>query len=86
MKYNSLIIVCSIVLLSATAANAQTKPQNADSLKREDSLRNARAARADVYVSGRNIIADDLTKVASADSTKKAEVKRKRKGCRKTIR
>ena len=82
MKYKSLIIMC-LGLFSITSTSAQVKPQNTDSLKREDSLRNERAARADVYVSGKNILTHDPTKVDSADTTKKAVVKRKRKGCRK---
>ncbi len=83
MKYKSLIIISCIGLLSITVTNAQTKPQHSDSLKREDSLRRDRAARADVYVSGKNILTHEPTKVDSAVTIKKAEVQRKRKGCRK---
>lgn len=73
-------------LLSITATNAQTKSKNADSLKREDSLRRDRAARADVIVSGKDILTYEPAKVDSAVTKKKAVLYRKKKGCRKNRR
>jgi len=83
MKYKGLIIIGFIGLFTISAVNAQAKPQNTDSLKREDSLRKDRAAQADVYVAGKNIMTHEPTKVDSSGAIKKALVKRKRKFCRK---
>ncbi len=83
MTYKSLIIIGCTGLFSLTVANAQMKPQNTDSLKREDSLRKDRAARADVYVSGKTILTHEPSKPDSAVNTKKAVVQRTKKGCRK---
>ena len=72
------------VLLLSLQAGAQTKPPKTDSIRREDSLRKERAAKADVFVSGKNNISNDPTTVKSTAEVKKTNVQRKRKGCRKS--
>ena len=71
------------ILLLTLQAGAQTKTPKTDSIKREDSLRKERAARADVFVSGKNIISNEPAMVNSTEKGKKTDVQRKRKGCRK---
>ena len=72
------------VLLLSLQAGAQTKTPKTDSIRREDSLRKERAAKADVFVSGKNIISNEPATVKSSAEVKKTDIQRKRKGCRKS--
>ena len=71
------------VLLLSLQGGAQTKTPKTDSIRREDSLRKERAAKADVFVSGKNIISNEPATVNSTEKGKKTDVLRKRKRCRK---
>jgi hypothetical protein len=81
MKYKHGIVMMGLSLL-ALQAGAQTQSPKMDSLRREDSLRKERAARADVYVSGNKSITPEPTPAGKATATK-SPIQRKKKACRK---